>query len=503
MSFKRGSGILMHFSSLPGPYGIGDLGKSALDFIDFLRDCKQQYWQFLPIGPSSQVFDSSPYMSLSAFAGNSNLISPELLVEEGYLAESDLANLANFSEYYVEFEQVISFKESLLRKAFNAFIISGKNSKFETFCTRTLWLEDYALFMSLREKYENKAWYEWPETLVNREKVALELHKYQLEKQILFHKFVQFCFFDQWAKIREYATASGITLIGDLPIYVGLDSADVWAHQDCFRLDSLSHKPTHVSGVPPDYFSETGQRWGNPIYKWKLAKGKNNASLYAWWVERLRSLFEMVDIARIDHFRGFESYWEIPEAEETAINGRWVKGPGTEFFDEMLKQLGKVPIIAEDLGIITPEVEELRDHYGFPGMKILQFAFDSDEKNPYLPHNFQSSNCLVYTGTHDNDTCVGWYFSNTVARQNKEKVLRYANCHGTGEIHWDFIRLALSSTACISIIPLQDVLGFGGDCRMNKPSTEHGNWRWRCGSRFITDSVKMRLENETVFYGRG
>lgn len=355
--------------------------------------------------------------------------------------------------------------------------------------------------MALREERQQEAWFNWPQELAAREKKAMAASRRRLQDAIGYHQFVQCCFYRQWQAMRAYAAAQGVFLIGDIPVYVSLDSADVWAHRSCFRLDPQSFAPTHVAGVPPDYFSDTGQRWGNPLYRWQDENGRCNRRLYDWWRTRFRSIFKTVDIVRIDHFRGFEAFWEIPAEEETAMNGRWVKGPGKPFFDAMISAIGDLPIIAEDLGVITPEVEKLRDALGFPGMKVLQFAFDSDAENLYLPHNYRHSNCVVYTGTHDNDTTLGWFFSPEVSAEAKSRAGRYANSSGD-EVHWDFLRMALGSVAQTAIIPLQDVLGFGTDCRMNKPSTCEGNWRWRCAARFLSDSVAARLRDETGFYGR-
>ena len=352
--------------------------------------------------------------------------------------------------------------------------------------------------MSLRRENNLQPWFEWPASLAGRQKKSLGQWRKKLADEILYHKFMQYVFAGQWQELRGYARAKGIKLIGDIPIYVGHDSADVWAHQDCFMLAEM--QPTHVAGVPPDYFSKTGQRWGNPLYLWQKGK-KHNKNLYEWWRQRLQKIGSLVDVVRIDHFRGFESFWQIPAEEETAINGTWVKGPGKFFFEQMAEVTADLSIIAEDLGIITPEVEKLRRSCGFPGMKILQFAFDSDEKNSYLPHNFTSTNCVVYTGTHDNDTTVGWYFDSEVAESSKDRVRRYANADGS-RIHWDFIRLACSSTAQTVVIPLQDVLGFGSDCRMNRPSTSSGNWRWRCAPRFLNDEIAGQLRDMVVFYNR-
>jgi 4-alpha-glucanotransferase len=499
---RRSSGLLMHISSLPSRYGIGDLGWSSLDFIDFLAKAGQGCWQFLPTGPSDPIYGCSPYMGLSAAAGNPLLISPDMLQEDGFLLVEDIGACPTFSEYLVDFNLVIGFKKGLLDKAYERFKRHTDKKEFDAFCKEEAsWLEDYSLFMGLREKYDFKPWNQWPLPLAKREKKALVEEAWTLFDRFEYFKFEQFCFYKQWKRVRSYADQKGISLVGDIPIYVSYDSADVWANQDCFELHKNTLLPTCVAGVPPDYFSETGQRWGNPLYKWIKNKKKNSAP-YTWWDKRFRQTAKMLDIVRIDHFRGFESYYEIPAAEETAVNGQWKKGPGGQFFKEMKSATKNLTIIAEDLGLITPEVEKLRDKLGLPGMKILQFAFDSDSHNSYLPHNYSTTNCVVYTGTHDNNTTLGWYLGNETSQTSKLRVDRYANAQADGQMHWDLIRLAFSSIAALAVIPMQDVLGFGEDCRMNKPGTIKGNWRWRCAARFLNDDVCARLRSETEFYGR-
>ena len=510
MDIERGSGILLHITSLPGSHGIGDLGDGAYRFIDFLAGAAQRYWQFLPINPTSRAFGNSPYTSTSAFAGNSLFINPDKLVAAGLLTGDDLAARPDFSEYFVEFDKAVPYKSNLLQIAFAAFqkarAPGAVIDAFENFCQASEWLDEYALYMSLREEYRLQPWYDWPRPLATREKKALAECRRQLAARLEYHKFVQFCFFEQWQQFHDYARAKNIALIGDIPIYVGLDSADVWAHQDIFKLDDQTLQPTHVAGVPPDYFSKTGQRWGNPIYRWKTAAGADNQQLYDWWQKRFQHIFSAVDIVRIDHFRGFEASWEIPATEKTAVNGAWVTGPGEAFFRKIEEKIGQLPIIAEDLGLITPPVEKLRDDLAYPGMKVLQFAFDSDEHNYYLPHNYHNANCVVYTGTHDNDTTLGWFYSDQATAACRNRFKRYANLNSCGnegaQLHWDFIRLALSSVAVLALTPLQDVLGFGSDCRMNTPNTGHGNWHWRCAARFLSRQIQDRLKDETIFYNR-
>lgn len=502
MLFERGSGILAHISSLPSCHGIGDLGRDASGFIDFLADAGQKYWQFLPICPTSQELDNSPYMGLSAFAGNPLFLSPELLADDGLLPRRHLAAIPDFSEFLVDYDRVIDWKRMIFAAAFEVFRYEGGGGDFDRFCREAPWLDDYALFMSLREENRGLPWYQWPKGLAMRQAGALADARQRLAERIRYRKFLQYCFHRQWRQLHAYAAGRGVRLIGDIPIYVAPDSADVWAYQDCFKLHPSSLTPTHVAGVPPDYFSETGQRWGNPLFRWHTRDPEVRERLYAWWRQRFRHIFSTVDIVRIDHFRGFEAYWEIPAREPDAVKGRWVKGPNHQFFNQMRAEIGALPIIAEDLGVITPAVESLRDDFGFPGMKVLQFAFDSDEKNAYLPHNYPTTNCVVYTGTHDNDTTVGWYFSDKAAQSSKDKAMRYAHSAPGSPIHWDFIRMAFASVAAVAMVPLQDVLGFGSDCRMNIPSTARGNWRWRVAPRFLTDEVRHRLRSEAGFYNR-
>jgi len=500
MKMARGSGILLHISSLPGRYGIGNIGAPAREFIDFLAEAGQRYWQFLPLGPVSEIASYSPYMSYSAFAGNPLFIDLDRLAEDGLIGREQLAESPSFFEYQVGFGPVIDFSEEMLGLAFKSFADGGKSEDYRVFCERETKLANYAFFAALREENQLLPWYSWPSAIAGRRPEAMESWREKLAERIDFHLFCQYLFYRQWDELKEYANGKGVALVGDIPIYVGHDSVDVWANPACFRLDPDTLLPTQVAGVPPDYFSATGQRWGNPLYRW-LAGNKTNRVLYDWWGERFRAMFRVADICRIDHFRGFESFWEIDYEEKTAVNGRWGKGPGREFFDEMAKHIGELPIIAEDLGLITPEVTELRRAFGFPGMKVLQFAFDSDEKNPYLPHNYRSVGSVVYTGTHDNDTTLGWFSGDDISELTREKIRRYLRTDGS-EISREFIRLALASVAAIAIFPMQDVLGFGNDCRMNRPGTSDGNWRWRCAPRYINAENAKWLKDETGFYNR-
>lgn len=497
----RGSGILLHLTSLPGRYGIGQLGREAQGFLEFLKKAGQCCWQFLPLGPTTPSFGNSPYMSPSAFAGNPLLISIDLLEKEGLLTHQDLEDLPELSEYFVEFEKVIPLQQRLLERAWSRAKGSAEVcSRLRHALAEPGWLRDFCLFMALKERFDQKAWHQWPRPIASRRPEALEQAAGELDGRMMFHAFCQDLFDRQWRRLKEQAGRLGIKLFGDLPIYVSPDSADVWANQEIFDLDPKSLRPRFIAGVPPDYFSKTGQRWGNPLYRWRIG-GRPNEAVYRWWRARFRRLRQLVDVIRIDHFRAFESYWKIPAREKTAVRGRWVKGPGAAFFRRMGDAIEDLEIVAEDLGTITPQVQRLRKALGFPGMKVLQFAFDSDETNPYLPHNFEDPDFVVYTGTHDNATTVGWYLDPEVSEQAKARARRYANSDGS-RIHWDFIRMAYSSVASLAVVPMQDVLGFGDDCRMNRPSSSKGNWVWRLAPRFITDQTAEALADEARFYNR-
>ncbi len=500
---KRASGILAHITSLPSPYGTGDIGTSACRFIDFLKEAGQKYWQILPTGPTSFFFDSSPYMSTSAFAGSPLLISPELLVDKGLVEHSELESSQRFPPFIADFQQVSAFKQNLLDSAFKRFQRSPGH-EYSLFCQQTEWLDDYALFMTLKSVYHQKPWYQWPRDLAERSSSSLEAAKKKYEQQYNYFLFEQFLFYSQWSVLKTYAADNGIRIIGDIPIYIGLDSADVWSHQELFELNPKTLLPQRVSGVPPDYFSKTGQRWGNPLYRWNSKNNDIRERLLDWWANRFKAVFDLVDVARIDHFRGFDSYWAIPQSEETAVKGVWLKGPGTAFFKKIRKRLGHLDIIAEDLGEITEQVLKLRDTSGFPGMKVLQFAFDGNLDNPFLPHNFTTPNCVVYTGTHDNDTTLGWFLSENIDDELRRTIKKMANreLHDYSSINEDLMYLALSSTANLAIFPLQDLLGFGSDCRMNTPGVPNGNWKWRCAPEFLNDERANWLKEITARFGR-
>jgi 4-alpha-glucanotransferase len=506
MTFPRASGILLHPTSLPGPFGIGDLGPEAYRFVKFLSASAQSLWQILPLGPTG--YGDSPYACYSAFAGNTLLISPERLVDDGLLSESELADYLIDSPDRIDFGKVHERKDALTELAYQNFKRTPSPELRESFIAfnrrEARWLDDYALFRALKDANDGVAWTDWEPVLVKRTTEALAAARTELADQVEAHKFYQFLFFRQWYALKGHCNGLGISIVGDLPIFVAPDSADVWTNPDQFQLRE-SGVPLVVAGVPPDYFSSTGQLWGNPLYNWKrmLADG------FDWWIERIRATFSQVDIARVDHFRGFAASWEIPGGDETAERGRWAPVPGRELFHAIRQKLGQLPVIAEDLGVITPDVVALREEFGFPGMRILQFGFGGDPKNSDLPHNYLR-NVAAYTGTHDNDTTVGWFESvagegstRTDAQIKRERAfcLKYLNSTGE-EIHWDFIRAVLASVANTAIVPMQDLLGLGGDARMNLPNTTSGNWNWRYKRELLTDTIALRLKNLTELYGR-
>ncbi len=504
MRFTRSSGILLHLTSLPGRFGIGDLGAAAYRFVDFLADGRQSLWQILPLGPTSGGNNHSPYVSLSAFAGSSLLISLDALVEDGLLPASTLAEVPSLPEGGADYDGARLHKLSVLRTVSERFAGVAADSwrtAFAEFCQRQhWWLDDYALFMALREVFHEASWHSWEPELIRREPPALRDWSDRLTQDILFHKHLQFFFFTQWTRLKKYANQRGVRIIGDLPIYVGFDSAEVWSHPELFLLDPHSRAPLAVAGVPPDAFSETGQRWGNPLYRWRDEHGQAVDAVYEWWVWRFHSTLEVTDILRVDHFRGFEAYWSVPATEKTAVNGQWIPGPGASVFTRVQDALGTLPVIAEDLGVITPEVDALRLQFGFPGMKVLQFAFDGGATNPYLPHNYPDSRCVVYTGTHDNNTTLGWFHFSPPER--RVAVLRYLGRAESAELHWDLIRLAFSSVACMAVIPLQDILGLGNEGRMNVPGRSQGNWCWRYQAGALNSALSDRLAELTRTYGR-
>jgi 4-alpha-glucanotransferase len=501
MNFQRSSGILLHPTSLPGPYGIGDLGPFAYRFVDWLASSGCKLWQFLPLGPTG--FGDSPYQCFSAFAGNPYLISPDELITDGFLTQPDLTDKPDFSDAFVDFGLLIPWKLSLLERAFRGFQLQPASARedFNFFSAdNAAWLENYSIFMAIKEAQGGSAWTDWPEPLRTRDARAITKVQKDYAESILRFSFYQYLFFKQWKALRAFARERGVQLIGDLPIFVACDSVDLWSNPELFFLDE-SGRPTFVAGVPPDQFSATGQLWGNPLFNWQVHKQKG----YGWWLARLRSTLQMVDILRLDHFRGFAGYYEIPAEHETAEFGRWVPGPGADLFRKVDENLGDglispgtgLPLIAEDLGVITTDVIELRDGFQLPGMKVLQFGFTSPD-NPFLPHNY-IPNCVAYTGTHDNDTAQGWLTS--VPREKREFALRYLRSDGH-DFAWDLINSVWSSVAVFAITPMQDVLSLGGQARMNYPSRLGGNWRWRMQEEDMSEETAERLYKLNNIYNR-
>lgn len=493
---KRSSGLLLHPTSLPGPFGIGEIGEHAYRWIDFLVESYQSVWQILPLGPTG--YGNSPYQTTSVFAGNPLLIDVARLAAEGFLSQEELERSPTFPNEYVDYDAVIRWKMPLLLETYQAFSSRAderKQAAFQSFCSLhdEKWLNDFALFMALKNRFEEKAWSSWPIDLKLRDPEALSDARRELSGEIIAHKFLQYQFYEQWLALKQYANERGIQILGDIPIYITYDSADVWANRSKYCLDQEGN-PTVVAGVPPDYFSATGQLWGNPIYNWE-AMAENG---FRWWIERVKNILQCVDIIRLDHFRGFEAYWAVPFDEETAVNGKWIKGPDAALFQALLNELGDLPIVAEDLGVITPAVEALRDRFGFPGMKILQFSFGNGPDNLYLPHNY-IQNCVVYTGSHDNDTTHGWF--NTASEQERRYCLQYFGGE-LKDVSWDLMRLASASVALLAIFPVQDVLSLGTEARMNMPGQPSGNWAWRLLPDQLREKHRRRLAELSEIYGR-
>lgn len=501
MSYKRASGVLLHPTSLPGPYGIGDLGPSAHAFVDWLADTGCSLWQVLPLGPTG--YGDSPYQCFSAFAGNPYLISPDFLLRDNLLHPDDLVERVDFPSARVDYGSIIPWKLNLLERAYIRFRSNGApvRQEYDRFCAEHVaWLPGYALFMAIKEAHGGGDWSGWPENLRKRDPLALAESSQRYADAAARFTFYQFVFFRQWAELHAHAHQRGIHIIGDLPIFVAYDSADVWEHPQLFYL-SEDDRPSVVAGVPPDYFSPTGQLWGNPLYHWEAHRETG----YDWWVSRFKAVLQLVDIVRLDHFRGFAGYWEVPAGSLTAENGRWVAGPGADFFRMLDRRLGDgletpvipLPIIAEDLGEITPDVIALREQFGLPGMKILQFGFSGPE-NPFLPHHYRF-NCVTYTGTHDNDTARGWFAS--APAQEREFAERYLRTN-EANFPWDMVRACWASTALFALAPMQDLLGLGTDARMNFPSKLGGNWEWRMGADASTDELRDRIRELNFLYSR-
>lgn len=493
----RVSGILVHPTSFPSPYGIGDLGPGAYDFIDFLEESGQHLWQVLPLGPTG--FGDSPYQGFSAFAGQPLIISPDKLKELKLLTEADLQDIPGWNPEKVDYGPAIQYKTALLHKAWDAFSHTQNIlllEEFEDFCKKEAdWLDDYALFMACKDYHEGRCWLDWEKDILNPTEKSKKIWQEKLSEGIGYYSFLQFIFQKQWLELRAYAHEHDVKIVGDIPIFLALDSADVWSGKKMFQLDSKGY-PTAVAGVPPDYFSATGQLWGNPLYDWDYQEKTG----YEWWIRRIARQLTLTDYLRIDHFRGFEAYWSVPAGEDTAINGKWVKGPCEKLFEAIRRKLGEdLPIFAEDLGVITPSVEALRDSLGFPGMKVLQFGFENMNDDTYIPHFYTTANCICYTGTHDNDTTMGWYANQN--EQIKDRIRRYCNTDGN-TVSLEFIRLALGSIAQYAIFPLQDLLMLGSDHRMNTPGVAAANWSFRYRKEWLTQERAQWLRWNTQMFGR-
>jgi len=491
MQFDKASGVLLHLTSLPLRYGIGDLGKEAYDFVDFLKKTHQKLWQILPLNPPAS--GGSPYNCFSAFAGNTLLISIDKLIEDGLLKTEEVMNVPNFAETKVEFPKVIKFKNELFLKAFIRFDKSAEGDRFTQFKKENeYWLPDFCLYMALKEHFDNKIWNRWDTDIAFREKQAIEKYQKKLAEKIRYQEFLQYIFSKQWNELKNYAKYTGIKIIGDLPIFVAHDSSDVWVHPELFDLDDKGN-PRKVAGVPPDYFSKTGQLWGNPHYNWKCMQEDN----FLWWRKRFEKLLKQVDITRIDHFRGFEAYWEVDASEKTAVKGKWVKAPGYELFSAVKQHSENLPIIVEDLGFITPEVDKMKKKFGFPGMKILQFSFDEKATIKSGPDDYEK-HCVVYTGTHDNDTLLAWYrglkqSKNTRVLKILEKYYGINNSMSEEKVCWTLIEVVYKTNANFVIVPLQDILCLNNEARMNYPGTVGGNWLWRYKKGDITEEMQERL----------
>jgi len=496
MRLARSCGVVLHPTCLPGPYGIGDLGPAAHRYLDWLAAAGARWWQVLPLNPAGPGW--SPYAATSTFAGSTALVSPELLLEGGLLEPEDLADMPALSPFKVEYERVVPYKLTVLQRAFQRFSkkapakLEGAFAAFRD--ENAWWLTDYSAFAALKRAHRGASWHDWPEELSLRIPGPLASWLGRHQRELLFEEFCQFLFFSQWRALREHARSLGISILGDVPIYVAGDSAEVWANRELFQLDPHG-RPVVVGGVPPDYFSKTGQLWGNPLYDWEALERTG----YAWWIARLRATLGLVDAVRLDHFRGFAGYWEVPAGQKTAVKGRWVPGPGRKLFDAARAALGDLPLVAEDLGVITEDVVALRDGLELPGMVVLQFAFSPSPRSTFVPYRLRR-NVVVYTGTHDNNTTLGWFLGDA-GEAEKDYVRRYIGTDGR-EIHWDMIRLALASVADLAMVPHQDIAGLGGDCRMNTPATAEGNWQFRLTDSMLSESLRNRFAELAWLYGR-
>jgi 4-alpha-glucanotransferase len=494
----KGSGVLLHITSLPSSHGIGDLGPWAYRFADFLTGNRQKFWQVLPLSPTIPIQGNSPYSSTSAYACNPLLVSPELMIKDGFLRNAEVHPNRSSDSHRIDYDSVIEYKRSLLDLGYRRFKEIGNRHEYDGFCFHNShWLENYALFASLKLHFEGAVWSDWPEEIRDRDQGTLDRMRNDLREEMERHKFCQFLVYKQWFALKRYCNDRGIKIIGDVPIYVSYDSADAWSNSEIFKLDDRK-KPTFVAGVPPDYFSKTGQLWGNPVYDWQVCESTG----FKWWLRRMEHILSLFDVVRIDHLRGLVAYWEVPAGERTAISGKWVEVPSRSFFDTMLRRFADFPIIAEDLGLITEDVRKVMMHYGFPGMKVLLFAFsENNAGHPYLPHNYEE-NCAVYTGTHDNNTVRGW-FESEARGEDRKRFFKYIGRQVPIEdVHWEFIRLAIASPARMAIFPMQDILGLGEDARMNRPAVLEGNWEWRLLPEQLTSDIADRLFRMTQESGR-
>jgi 4-alpha-glucanotransferase len=492
-NMKRASGILLPVSSLPSPYGIGTFSREAYEFVDFLAAAGQTYWQILPLGPTG--YGDSPYQSFSTFAGNPYYIDPEELIEKGWITKKDCESYDwGDTDGYVDYEKIYLSRFRLLKKAFLESKIE-EDEEFQSFVKENeYWLIDYAMYMAVKDHFKGVNWLSWDEDIRNRDEKAMKKYRDELKEEILFYEFQQYLFASQWLRLKKYANEKGVLIVGDIPIYVAFDSADTWANPELFQLNEKG-EPVAVAGCPPDAFSATGQLWGNPLYRWDY----HAQTGFAWWMKRIGYCYKLYDVVRIDHFRGFDEYYSIPYGDPTAEFGKWEKGPGYALFKTMKEQIGNKPVIAEDLGFLTPSVIRLVKKTGYPGMKILQFAFDSREESDYLPHNY-TANSVVYTGTHDNDTTLGWY--HTIPACDRRFAKNYLNIKGNKKVTWEFIRAAIASVSDTAIIPMQDYLELGSEARINTPSTLGDNWKWRMSAEQLSPELAEEILELCKLYGR-